>query len=301
MFKKTKLWAIMLIVLVLVSVAAGCAGEKQEPPKEEKKAEQQAASGVGKKEVILATTTSTVDSGLLDVLKPDFEKKTGYNLTIVSVGTGAALAMGEKGEADVLLVHSPKDELKLVKSGAAINRQLVMHNDFILVGPAGDPAKIKGKKITDAFKDIAARKAVFISRGDESGTHKKELSIWEKAGIRPSGSWYQETGTGMGATLGVADEKGGYTLTDRATYLAQKKNNKLEIMIEGDGALLNIYHVMQVNPGKFSKVNAEGAKAFEDYMLSKETQDIISKFGADKFGQPLFFADAGKKEEEVAK
>ncbi|MDA8210869.1 MAG: substrate-binding domain-containing protein [Clostridia bacterium] len=301
MFKKTRFWAIMLIVLVMAAAVAlaGCSGQKQESPKEEQKAGRQAAEtqkDTNKKEVILATTTSTVDSGLLDVLKPEFEKKTGYALTIVSVGTGAALAMGEKGEADALLVHAPKAEEKVVEKGAAVNRQLVMHNDFILIGPASDPAKIKGKPSVEAFKAIAAAKSLFISRGDDSGTNKKELKIWEAAGIKPSGDWYQQTGTGMGQTIGVANEKGGYTLTDRATYLAQKKNIDLRILSEGDKDLLNIYHVMQVNPAKFSKVNAEGGKAFVDFMLSKETQELIKNFGVDKFGQPLFFPDAGKEE-----
>ena len=247
-------------------------------------------------EVILATTTSTTDSGLLDVLKPEFDKQTGYDLTIVSVGSGAAIAMGEKGEADALLVHSPKDEQRIEDVGVAVDRQLVMHNDFVLVGPADDPAGIKGQPVEAAFKAIAERKALFLSRGDESGTHKKELGIWEKAGISPAGEWYQETGTGMGATLNVAAEKKGYTLTDRATYLALQGNMDLQILLEGDQELLNIYHVMQVNPEKFAKVNAKGGKAFVDFMTAPGTQEIIKTFGADKFGQPLFFPDAGKEE-----
>ncbi len=300
MFKKTRFWTIMLIVLVLAVVSAGCFGKKQEPAPEKPKAGQQAA-GVQQKEVILATTTSTVDSGLLDVLKPQFEKESGYTLTIVSVGSGQAIAMAEKGEADVLLVHSPKDEKKIEDSGVAVNRKLVMHNDFVLVGPAKDPAKTKGKTAVEAFKAIAAGKSLFISRGDNSGTHKKELGIWEKAGLKPAGTWYQETGAGMGQTLNVAAEKDGYTLTDRATYLAQKKNNNLQIMVEGDQALLNIYHVMQVNPARFDKVNAKGGQAFVDFMTAAKTQETIKNFGVDKYGQSLFIPDSGKKEEEVAK
>jgi tungstate transport system substrate-binding protein len=247
------------------------------------------------KDVILSTTTSTVDSGLLDDLIPRFEKKTGYRVKTIAVGTGQALAMGEKGEADVLLVHAPASEKKLVDSGVAINYQLVMHNDFIVVGPAADPAKIKGKTAADAFKAIEASGAVFISRGDDSGTNKKELSLWKEAGIVPTGKpWYQESGQGMGATLLLASEKAGYTLTDRATYLAQKANVKLEILCEGDKPLLNIYHVMQVNPEKFSKVNAAGAKAFVEFMIAPETQKIIGEFGKDKYGAALFFPDAGK-------
>jgi len=299
-FKKAKFWAIILVMLMMVSIIAGCTGQKQEPPKEEPKTGQQAAEPENQ-EVILATTTSTFDSGLLDVLQPEFEKQTGYKLTIVSVGSGAAIAMAERGEADVLLVHSPADEIRIADAGAAINRQLVMHNDFIVIGPADDPAGIKGKPTGEAFKAIAGSKSLFISRGDESGTHKKELGIWKKAGIEPSGDWYRQTGTGMGGTINVAAEKGGYTLTDRATYLSLKKNMDLVILIEGDKDLLNIYHVMQVNPEKFEKVNAEGGKAFEDFMLSQETQEIIGTFGVDKFGSPLFFPDAGKNEEELTK
>lgn len=248
------------------------------------------------KDVILATTTSTVDSGLLDVLVPIFEKQTGYRVKTISAGTGQALAMGEKGEADVLLCHAPEAEKKLVDAATVTNYQLVMHNDFIIVGPAGDPAGIKGKPSIDAFKAIAAKQAVFISRGDDSGTHKKERSIWKKAEISPAGNkWYQESGQGMGATLLMASDKGGYTLTDRATYLAQKANIHLEILSQGDKSLLNIYHVMQVNPEKFSKVNADGTKAFADFMVSPETQKVIGEFGKDKFGQSLFFPDAGKQ------
>ncbi|MEW5762581.1 MAG: substrate-binding domain-containing protein, partial [Bacillota bacterium] len=210
-----------------------------------------------------------------------------------------ALQMGEKGEADVLLCHAPAAEKPLVDAGVVTNYRLVMHNDFIIVGPPEDPAGIKGKPSVEAFKAIAAKKALFISRGDDSGTHKKELAIWKEAGITPSGAWYQESGQGMGATLLQASEKKGYTLTDRGTYLAQKANLKLDILSEGDRSLLNIYHVMQVNPEKFPKVNADGAKAFVEFMVAPETQKVIGEFGRDKFGQPLFFPDAGKKTEEL--
>jgi len=250
------------------------------------------------KDVILATTTSTQDSGLLDVLIPMFEQKTGYKVKTVAVGTGQALAMGEKGEADILLVHAPDAEKKVVASGAAINRQLVMHNDFIIVGPSEDKAGIKGLKSGEALAAIAKTGAVFVSRGDDSGTHKMELSLWKKAGIKPQGSWYTEVGSGMGATLKVANEKRGYTLTDRATYLAHKKLLSLDILVEGDQKLLNIYHVMMVNPEKYSKVNRAGAQAFSDFLLSPETQSVIAKFGSDKYGQPLFFADGGKPEKD---
>ena len=253
------------------------------------------ASAVESKDVILSTTTSTVDSGLLDDLIPLFEKKTGFRVKTIAVGTGQALAMGEKGEADVLLVHAPASEKKLVDTGVVINYQLVMHNDFIIVGPAADPAKIKGKTAADAYKAIDASGAVFVSRGDDSGTHKKELSLWKDANVVLTGKpWYQESGQGMGATLLMASEKAGYTMTDRATYLAQKANVKLEILSEGDKPLLNIYHVMQVNPEKFSKVNTAGAKAFVEFMIAPETQKVIGEFGKDKYGASLFFPDAVK-------
>jgi len=293
---RAKKYAIPIIILLLifsVGILAGCGA---------KPAQQTTTPQPAVKDLILATTTSTQDSGLLDVLKPMFEQKTGYNLKIISVGSGAALEMGNKGEADVLLVHSPAAEKALVDSGVGINYQLVMHNDFIVVGPANDPAAIKGSTSVDAFKKIAAQKATFVSRGDKSGTNTKELAIWKTAGITPEGNtWYLVSGTGMGATLNIANEKQGYTLADRATYLAQKANFKLDILSEGDKDLLNIYHVMQVNPEKFSKVNKDGAKAFVDFMIAPETQKTIGEFGKDKYGQSLFIPDAGKQEADLGK
>jgi tungstate transport system substrate-binding protein len=255
------------------------------------------------KTVILATTTSTQDSGLLDVLIPMFEKQTGYFVKTIAVGSGQAMAMGEKGEADVLLVHSPAAEKKFVADGFGINRKLIMHNDFIIVGPADDPAKIKGMKSTpESFKKIASAAAPFLSRGDNSGTHAKEKEVWKAAGINPEGQkWYQQTGLGMGQTLNVANEKKGYTLADRGTYLSLKKNLKLDILAEGDAILLNIYHVIEVNPAKWPKVNVAGGKAFADFMVAKETQETIKTYGAEKFGSALFFPDAGKKEEDLGK
>ena len=279
-----------LCLLVILVALAGCGAQPAAAPK--------APSAPANANVILATTTSTQDSGLLDQLLPVFEKKTGYKVKTIAVGTGQALAMGTKGEADVLLVHAPAAEKKVIESGAAINRKLVMHNDFILVGPASDTAKIKGRTTLDALKAIAGKQAVFVSRGDDSGTHKMELSLWKNAGSKPEKPWYLEAGAGMGQTLKIADEKLGYTLTDRATYLAQKKNLKLVILVEGDAKLLNIYHVMEVNPAKFAKVNQAGAKAFSDFLLSTEAQKLIADFGKDKYGQPLFFADAGKTEKD---
>ena len=255
------------------------------------------------KTIILATTTSTQDSGLLDVMLPIFEKKTGYFVKTIAVGSGQAMAMGQKGEADVLLVHSPAAEKKFVTEGYGINRRIIMHNDFIIVGPSEDSAKIKGmRSAAESFKKIASAKALFLSRADKSGTHVKEMDIWKAAGINPeSEKWYQQTGLGMGQTLSVAAEKKGYTLADRGTYLALKKNLGLDILVEGDAILLNIYHVIEVNSAKWPKINVAGAKAFADFMVSKETQEIIKTFGVDKFGSPLFFPDAGKKEEELGK
>ena len=228
-------------------------------------------------EIILATTTSTRDSGLLDELLPLFEAATGYKVKMVAVGTGQALQMGQEGNADVLLVHAPKSEKEYMDGGFGKDRFLVMHNDFIVVGPAEDPAKITGSATTaDAFKAIAAAKSIFVSRGDDSGTNKAELNLWKAAEITPEGDWYLKTGQGMGDTLRIASEKAGYTLTDRATYLAMKDTLNLAIVYEGDKALLNIYHVITVNPDKWPNMNYEGAKAFADWLVSADTQKIIS-------------------------
>jgi len=259
------------------------------------------AAGPAQKNLILATTTSTQDSGLLDVLIPVFEKKTGYFVKTIAVGSGQAMAMGQKGEADVLLVHSPDAEKKFIAEGYGVNRLIVMHNDYIVIGPAADPAAIKGDKSTpEAFKKIAAAGSLFLSRGDNSGTHAKEKGIWKAAGINPEGQkWYQQTGLGMGQTLNVAAEKKGYTLADRGTWLSLQQKLGLPILKEGDPILLNVYHVIQVNPAKWPKVNTDGAKAFSDFMVSAETQGIIKTFGVEKYGGALFFPDAGKKEDNL--
>lgn len=252
------------------------------------------------KDLILATTTSTQDSGLLDELVPVFQEDTGYVVKTVAVGTGEALEMGRQGNADVLLVHAPASEKELMDEGYGSERLLVMHNDFIIVGPPADPAAIKGTPTAvEAFQKIAAAKAPFISRGDDSGTHKMELAIWKKAGITPEGDWYQESGQGMGATLKIASEKQAYTLTDRATYLANKDTLGLDILVEGDAGLLNVYHVIVVNPEKYPKVNVDGAKAFATFLTSKATQALIGEFGKEKFGQPLFFPDADKTDADL--
>ncbi len=207
----------------------------------------------------------------------------------------STFTLGEKGEADVILAHAPEAEKKLVDSNTVINYRIVMHSDFFIVGSPKDPAGIRGKPSAGAFKAIAEKEVLFISRGDDSGTHKKELSVWKRAEIAPSGKWYQQSRQGMGATLTIASDKGAYTLADRGTYLARKKELKLEILSEGDEALFNIYHVMVVNPVKFKRVNGPGAKAFVEFMVASETQKIIAEFGKDKYAQPLFFPDAGKQ------
>ncbi|MBI3922830.1 MAG: substrate-binding domain-containing protein, partial [Armatimonadetes bacterium] len=202
-----------------------------------------------------------------------------------------------RGDADVLLVHAPEAEVEFMKAGHGRDRRLVMHNDFIIVGPKGDPAKVKGaRRAAAGFHRIAAAKATFFSRGDESGTHKMELKLWRAAKVDLEGGWYQQSGQGMGATLKIASEKSAYTLTDRATYLALRKNLDLRILLERDAPLLNIYHVIVVSPEKHPGTNLQGAKAFADFMTAKGTQRLIGKFGTDKFGQPLFFPDAGKRE-----
>lgn len=251
--------------------------------------------------IILATTTSTQDSGLLDELVPIFEDQTGYVVKVIAVGTGQALKMGEEGNADTLLVHAPEAEKVLIENGSAIDRKLVMHNDFVIVGPPDDPAGISG--LSDpvvALTAIHSSGPGFVSRGDDSGTNKKELQMWQDAGISPGGENYLETGQGMGATLRIASQKGFYTLTDRATYLSQSDTLDLDIFLEGHPSLLNLYHVMSVNPERWELVNAQGARAWSDFLLSEETQSIIGAFGVDSFGQPLFFPDAGKCEDEFS-
>ena len=290
--------------MVFALMLSGCTSTPEAEPAPEPETEQanQEVTTPENPDIILATTTSTQDSGLLDVLIPMFEEQTGFRVKTIAVGTGQALAMGEKGEADVLLTHAPASEKPLVESGAVTNYQLVLHNDFILVGPSSDPAKVKDlKSVADAFKAISETSSIFVSRGDDSGTDKKEKGIWKDINIPNEGSWYQETGQGMGQTLNIASQKEGYTLTDRATFLAQKDNLQLEIAVQGEKSLLNIYHVMQVNEEKFPKVNADGAKAFVEFMIDSKTQDIIGEFGMDEYGEPLFFKDAGKTEEEIGK
>lgn len=255
----------------------------------------------GDEEIILATTTSTQDSGLLDVLVPMFERRTRYRVKTIAVGTGQALALGARGEADVLLVHAPEAERAWMADGNGAERLVVMHNDFVVVGPSADPARANGHPSAEgAFQSIARAAAPFISRGDQSGTHVKELDIWRGAQVDPRGqAWYLEVGQGMGATLNIADERDAYTLTDRATYLARRDRLRLQIQVEGQASLLNVYHVMPVNGRKFQRINAAGANAFARFMVARETQQIIARFGVAEYGQPLFFADAARPVEAL--
>jgi len=300
------IWSGLLAVLAVLAMLAvvGCDGEEeavtQTPQAQATPTPTQVVRGP--KDVILATTTSTQDTGLLDVLVPIYEEQTDYNLKVIAVGSGQALAMGERGDADALLVHAPSSEIDLVNKGVAINRQLVMHNDFIIVGPTSDPAGVKGmtSAAADALTAIYNKGATFVSRGDDSGTHKAEKALWMKAGLDPAGkSWYEQTGQGMAATLQVANQKGAYTLADRGTYLSQQENLELIVLVEGDPALFNVYHVMQADPEKFDLVNGPGGIAFVEFMISDATQAIIRDFGVDKFGQPLFIPDAGKDESQL--
>ncbi len=247
--------------------------------------------------VLLATTTSTRDAGLLDSLLPIFERQSGYRVTVIAVGSGQALAMGRRGDADVVLAHAPEAERPLADSGYLLNRRLVMHNDFLFVGPAEDPAALRG--LSDA---VAAMRRIgerhvgggFVSRGDQSGTHLKELALWRRAGIVPAGAWYVESGQGMAATLQMADQKRAYTLTDRATYLAWRDKLQLVPLVEGDSLLFNVYHVMEVNPKNAPRVNTAGGRALADFFVSPQAQALIGAYGRSRFGQSLFVPDAGK-------
>jgi tungstate transport system substrate-binding protein len=255
----------------------------------------------GQSQLVLATTTSTQDSGLLDVLIPMFERATRYEVKTVSVGTGQALALGARGEADVVLVHAPEAERQWMAEGNGIERRLVMHNDFVIVGPPSDPAAIRFTTSAGAaLQAIVEKQAFWVSRDDNSGTDQLEKQLWNDMSLSPAGQpWYLASGQGMGATLTLADHKDAYTLTDRATYLARQGTVQAVILVEGDPRLLNIYHVMPVNPAKFpgSRINSQGAEAFADFLVSPAVQQMIGEFGKDKYGQPLFFPDAGGTEE----
>jgi len=240
----------------------------------------------------LASTTSTLDSGLFDALIPPFEKKFACTVKVIAVGTGQAMRLARDGNADVLLVHDRQAEEKFVAEGFGLERLDVMHNDFVLVGPPEDPAKASGLQAVEAFKKIAAAGAGFVSRGDDSGTHKKELKLWQAGGIQPSGAWYMESGTGMEATLRIANEKATYCLVDRATWLAHRKeSDALEVLAQGDANLFNPYSVIVVAPAKFPWLNTRLATRFAEFIRSVEGQAIIRDFGRERFGAPLFFPD----------
>jgi len=249
-------------------------------------------------DVLLATTTSTRDAGLLDSLLPAFERQTHYAVKVIAVGSGQALAMGRRGDADVVLSHAPEAERALVDSGYFVRRRIVMHNEFLIVGPARDPAGLRG--LSDpvaAFRKVAERRGIFVSRGDQSGTHQREQLLWKRAGFPspPRGEWYIESGQGMGATLQLADEKHGYTLTDRATYLTWRDKLQLFPMVEGDSLLYNVYHVLELNPKNASRINVVGGTALADFLVAPETQRLIGEYGKSRFGQSLFVPDAGKE------
>jgi len=266
-------------ILLSLMAVAGCAGSTR--PGES---------------LTLATTTSTQDSGLLDFLVPIFEKQSGVTVKVVAVGTGQSLQLGQRRDADVLLVHDPAAEEKFVAEGYGVERREVMHNDFVLVGPNDDPAKIKGEKtVAEALARIAQQRSSFVSRGDDSGTHRKEKQVWHLAKIEPQGDWYIQAGAGMGHVLHMADQKRAYTLSDRATFLAQRQGIDLNILFQGDPLLLNRYSVILVNPDKNSHVHNQAARKFSDFMLSPEVQRMIAEFGIDRYGEPLFFVGPGGK------
>jgi tungstate transport system substrate-binding protein len=280
---------IRVLAVALVVTASALAGGPSRP-----------VALTARSPVIVSTTTSTQDTGLLDVLVPMFERQSGFTVKTIAVGTGQALALGARGEADVVLAHAPELEKKYVAEGKMLDRRLVMYNDFVIIGPADDPAGVERlTSAVQAVKAIAQTGARFVSRGDNSGTHLLEKSLWKLAGIEPATPWYIESGQGMGLTLALADERNAYTLTDRGTYLAYQKRLRLPILLQGDRPLLNIYSVMEVNPANGPKVNTIGGKAFADFMVAPETQSVIKTFGVDRYGQPLFVPIAGVPEDRV--
>jgi len=259
-----------------------------------------AARSAPSRTVILSTTTSTQDSGLLDVLVPMFEREHGYTVKTIAVGTGQALALAARGEADVTLAHAALLEKKYVAEGKLLDRRLVMYNDFVLVGPPDDPARLGGgRHAVAALERIAATGARFVSRGDNSGTHILEQTLWRRAGVTPRAPWYIESGQGMGATLNLAEDRRAYTLSDRATYLALRRRLTLVVLVEGDRPLLNVYSVMVANPANGPRVNAAGGRAFADWIVSPATQAVIATFGVDQYGRALFTPIAGMRDEDL--
>ena len=290
---KKRMFLLTLVVLLIFSVVA--CSPKVDPNEDQEPEDSQEETKLGG-EIILSTTTSTQDSGLLDFLLPIFKEDTGIEVKVIAVGTGQALQMGRDGEADVLLVHAKASELEFLEEGAGTERHDVMYNDFVLVGPTGDTRVEKGNNIENALTSIKENELVFVSRGDDSGTHKKELTIWKTVGIEPAGDWYLDAGAGMGAVLTMANEKEAYTITDRATYLSMKNDLDLEIFIEGDESLLNQYGIIPVNPevlgDKADQINHKGALAFMNWFISERGQKLISEFGVEEYGQALFVPNA---------
>jgi tungstate transport system substrate-binding protein len=279
--RRSLFWLVALLLLSGPLLAPSASRAAQGTP--------MAVARTGPQDVLLATTTSTADTGLLDALAPLFQEATGYTLKPIAVGSGAALELGKRGEVDVVLAHSPQAEVDFMAGSFGEERRIVMFNDFVIVGPADDPAGIKGEpSAVAAMTKIAATQSPFVSRGDESGTNALELKLWKQAGIEPAGTWYIESGTGMGDTLNIANERRAYTITDRGTYLALRDRLDLPIMVEGDKALLNVYHVITLNPANGPGINSAGGQAFLTFLLDPVTQDFIGKFGVEKFGQPLF-------------
>lgn len=286
-----KFLALTLSVLLIFTMVVGCSQSDESDVEEPEEVE------VVEKEdrLILSTTTSTEDSGLLDYILPKFEEETGIEVDVIAVGTGKALQMGMDGEADILLVHAKESEEEFVEEGHGLERHDVMYNDFVLVGPEEDPLDLEENSpddILEGLKAIAEDEADFVSRGDDSGTHKKELSIWEEADIEPEGEWYISAGGGMADVLKIADEEQAYTITDRATYLNLRDTLDLEIIIEGDENLFNQYGIIPVDPEKNDQINADGAKKFMEWLLSDEVQELIGEFGVEEFGMPLFTPNA---------
>jgi tungstate transport system substrate-binding protein len=289
MKKRSLLTLVSLLILVVFLV--GCVENQPTPAPTES-----TPVPVEKKEVILSTTTSTQDSGLLETLLPEFTKDTGYDIKVVAVGSGQALKMGEEGEADVLLVHAKASEEEFIKAGHGLQRFDVMYNDFVLIGPKGDTV-LKNNAQNEALKAlqyIKDNKLKFVSRGDDSGTHKAELKLWKALTIEPTGDWYISAGKGMGAVIQMADEMKAYTISDRATFLSMQDKVNLEIVVEQDPKLYNQYGVIAVNPNKNDKINGIGAEAFVDWIRSEKAQKLIGQFGVEKYGQPLFIPNASK-------
>jgi len=295
-FKKISLILVVLLSIFMMACSSPSTTDVSDlDEKNNQVAEENNTPVIEDSELILSTTTSTENSGLLDYILPEFTKDTGYDVKVVAVGTGQALQMGKDGDADVLLVHAKASEEEFVAEGHGVERFDVMYNDFVLLGPSEDSLKLKeesGSDIVKALSIISESEKTFVSRGDDSGTHKKELQLWKSANVEPSGDWYVEAGQGMGAVIQMANELEGYTLTDRATYLSMMNDLDLQVVVEGDSTLFNQYGVIAVDPNKNDQINAPGAQAFVDWMLSDKIQGLIAEFGKIEFGQSLFIPNA---------